>query len=87
MAEISPWLTEERRRWAEGGESLEGAGCWSPLFPARLDELWLAAVATVKRIEAALVHRSFNGELEVLEVQYDNGHFRGLKCLDGTHEG
>ncbi|WP_230470007.1 HesA/MoeB/ThiF family protein [Lujinxingia vulgaris] len=69
--EIGPWLEGERASWSAVGETLEGAGCWSPLFPARSDDVWLAAVATVKHLE-----RATNGEskcgLDVLE-QYDEG--------------
>lgn len=45
---MQPWLAEESAAWAEHGELLEGAGCWSPLFPARYDDVLLAASACVK---------------------------------------
>lgn len=63
---VRPWLKRERAHWTEAGETLEGAGCWSPLFPARSDDVWLAAVATIKHLE-----RTAGGEarpgLQVME--------------------
>jgi len=48
---ITPWLKKTRTEWMEKGETLEGVGCWSPLWPARSDDIWLASVATVKYLE------------------------------------
>jgi hypothetical protein len=65
-AAIRPWLIAERSRWKAVGETLEGTGCWSPLFPARCDDVWLAAVATVKYIERVIEAKASDG-LVVLE--------------------
>ncbi len=51
QASVDPWLTAERREWSADGETLEGAGCWSPLFPARSDDVWLAAATVTKYLE------------------------------------
>ena len=60
LSEIVPWVEEERSEWSVAGETLEGAGCWSPLFPARSDDVWLAAIATVKHLE-----RSIDGTTQI----------------------
>ncbi|MCB9741769.1 MAG: ThiF family adenylyltransferase [Alphaproteobacteria bacterium] len=86
FSEMAPWLSRERELWANDGETLEGAGCWSPLFPARLDDLWLAAVATVKRVESVMVERCFAPELEVLGLQVPSGRFQGLAPLEEPNE-
>lgn len=86
FSEMSPWLSREREMWAADGETLEGAGCWSPLFPARLDDLWLAAVATVKRVESVMVERCFAPELEVLGMQFPGGRFQGLAPVEEPNE-
>jgi len=86
FSEMSPWLSRERELWANDGDTLEGAGCWSPLFPARLDDLWLAAVATVKRVEAVMVERCFAPELKVLGVQSSGGRFQGLAPVEEPNE-
>lgn len=54
-AQMEPWLKEEHGKWSAAGETLEGAGCWSPLFPARSDDIWLAAVTAVKFLERVVV--------------------------------
>jgi len=36
---------------------LEGAGCWSPLFPARHDDVVLAAATCAKELEALVAQR------------------------------
>jgi hypothetical protein len=63
---VKPWLNVERLEWSTAGESLEGAGCWSPLFPARCDDVWLGAVATVKYLER-IVQGAWLNEIRVLE--------------------
>ena len=54
LAGVAPWIEEERSEWSAAGETLEGAGCWSPLFPARSDDVWLAAVSTMKHLERSM---------------------------------
>jgi hypothetical protein len=81
---MRPWLDEERSQWTDAGETLEGAGCWSPLFPARSDDVWLAAVTTVKHME-----RAFGGEfpdgLRVLEQRADGVvGFQPVEFEEGT---
>ena len=80
LAEVRPWIEAERGIWRDNGETLEGAGCWSPLFPARIDDVWLAAVATVKHLERmAAAESATHARLWVLE-QMDVG--AGFRYLD-----
>jgi hypothetical protein len=74
---LAPLLEEERVLWSERGEILEGAGCWSPLFPARFDDLLLAASSCVKVIEGFAAEGSVESRLIVFEQTSDNG-FAGL---------
>jgi molybdopterin/thiamine biosynthesis adenylyltransferase len=67
---VQPWLAKERSLWTAMGETLEGAGCWSPLFPARSDDVWLAAVTTVKYLERSIKGSVCEG-LRVLEQPSD----------------
>ena len=82
--EIEPWLERERFAWAEAGEILEGAGCWSPLFPARLDDLWMAAVSVVKVTEARWQNRTVDARLDVFEGQCDECGLSGFVRLEGV---
>lgn len=69
-AAMRPWLDQERSEWSKAGETLEGAGCWSPLFPARCDDVWLGAIATVKYIES-MFQGNWASALRVLEQSSD----------------
>lgn len=69
-AAVKPWLDAERLQWSMAGETLEGAGCWSPLFPARYDDVWLSAVATVKHLDSSALGK-WNNKLRVLEQSSD----------------
>lgn len=71
-AAVKPWLAAERSQWSAAGETLEGAGCWSPLFPARCDDVWLGAVTTAKYLES-VVKGTWAKELRVLEQSLDEG--------------
>lgn len=77
---MKPWLAAERSQWLEAGETLEGAGCWSPLFPARCDDVWLGAVATVKYLESSS-QGTWTKELRVLEQSFDEGA-TGYRVVD-----
>jgi len=77
---VRPWLAAERSQWTTKGETLEGAGCWSPLFPARYDDVWLAAVAIVRYLESALRDESLDG-LRVLEQRW-NDRAAGFQAVE-----
>ncbi|PKO03507.1 MAG: hypothetical protein CVU43_02470 [Chloroflexi bacterium HGW-Chloroflexi-5] len=78
LKNLSPFIQEEQSSWAGEGETLEGAGCWSPLFPARLDDLFLSASATIKILEELVEKKIFETSLIILE-QISNSEFSGLK--------
>jgi hypothetical protein len=77
-AKLDPLLEEERALWSERGETLEGAGCWSPLFPARFDDLLLTAASCVKVIEEFAGEAYVEARLIVFEQTSGNG-FTGLR--------
>jgi len=78
---IEPLLQEERALWSESGETLEGAGCWSPLFPARMDDLLLAASSTIKFLEEMAEKCEPETRLVTFEQIIGDG-FLGLKRSD-----
>lgn len=77
---VRPWLDAERSQWSTAGETLEGAGCWSPLFPARCDDVWLGAVATAKYLESMAKGDWVKG-LRVLEQLSDEG-IAGFRAVE-----
>lgn len=76
---VAPLLNQEEGAWATVDETLEGAGCWSPLFPARLDDIWLAAIATVKTIEEFAMDGLTRPRLVVFENNQTGAQFTGLR--------
>lgn len=50
---VNPWLAHERAtRPADVDLPREGIGCWSAVFPARADDVWLLAATGVKWLES-----------------------------------
>lgn len=78
---INPLLLVEKALWIERGETIEGAGCWSPLFPARLDDILLAASSCTKTIEEMIEKKEIGTKLITFEQISDQG-FLGLKRID-----
>lgn len=68
FSSVEPWLVKERRDWAQAEERIEGAGCYSPLFPARADDVAAGAVAVVKFSEEAIEASHDEDELVVLRA-------------------
>ncbi len=75
---LEPFLNEERKLWVEDGETLEGPGCWSPLFPARFDDLLLSATACIKIVEECLINFNPDTQLIVFEQTFSDGIFTGF---------
>ena len=79
MATVRPWL--ERELDESDGTELprEGIGCWHPLFPARIDDIWLMASAAIKLVEGAAESPPEIPTLKVLEQVYEGDQFTGLR--------
>lgn len=48
---ISPYTKADLRDLDENSLPRDGIGCWHPTFPARSDDIWIAAAVSVKNIE------------------------------------
>jgi len=75
---VRPWLEHEAKTWAESDEVLEGAGCWSPLFPARQDDVVLAAVTCVKELETLVAKRPPSSRFRVFAQSSSDDGFQGF---------
>ena len=84
---ILPWMDKEKRHFAESEEILEGAGCWSPLFPARYDDVLLAAATSIKEIESRAGTPPPSPLLVVYEQKFTDNIFTGYGRTDGTEPG
>jgi hypothetical protein len=75
---VRPWLDHESKEWGGSDEVLEGAGCWSPLFPARYEDILLAAAVCVKELEALVVKRPIEPRFRVFAQTSADDGFQGF---------
>ena len=76
---IRPWLEIELGEH-EGEEfPRERIGCWHPVFPARVDDVWMTASIAVKHIESYVVAPLEQAELVVFEQHYEDGLWTGVQ--------
>ena len=64
-----------------------GIGCWHPTFPARSDDVWLAAATAVKAIENYIITESEKTLSIVYEQKGNNGLFEGYMLVDKKEDG
>lgn len=75
---VRPWLEDETKTWADSGEVFEGAGCWSPLFPARCDDVALAAAICVKELETLIAKRPPTSRFRAFAQSSSDYGFQGF---------
>jgi hypothetical protein len=75
---VRPWLDYEVHAWDNNDEVLEGAGCWSPLFPARHDDVVLAAAICVKELEALIAKKPVAPRFRVFTQSTSDDGFQGF---------
>lgn len=64
----------------------DGIGCWHPLFPARTDDMWLAACTTVKVLESFVERVAEKGISLIYAVDNENELFSGLRLIEKKYE-
>ncbi|HEX5750690.1 MAG TPA: ThiF family adenylyltransferase [Archangium sp.] len=75
--QAASWLQREHEELRRTALPREGLGCWHPVFPARADDVALAAAIAVKALVRATATRPA-ARLDVYERQEDDGCFRGV---------
>lgn len=60
----------------------EGLGCWHPLFPARSEDIWLAAGTVTKLIEHFFVAQNLSSLTTIYEQRTSNGLFEGYQTVE-----
>jgi len=79
---FDPWLQDEATSWAREPEFSEGAGCWSPLMPARHDDITMAACVCLKFLEATVTTPRACPRLLVFEQQTDDLGYSGFSRIE-----
>ncbi len=60
-----------------------GPGCWHPLFPARIDDIWMLAATAIKYLEQITENGLLDSKLVVFEQLFENGEFLGVRRIEG----
>ena len=81
---VGPWIIKEREENSGTELPWEGIGCWHPLFPARVDDIWMMASAAIKIIEANLESLAGEPVLSVIEQINEDGRFAGLRTVHAS---
>lgn len=76
---IKGWLELERPEYIDDGFPREGIGCWHPVFPARVDDIWMLSSAAIKELEQTILDPPKTPQLVIFEQAYKNGDFVGIK--------
>lgn len=70
---LQPWITLEKSENQNVVFPREGIGCYHPLFPARLDDIWTMAGLAIKEMEAWWPNNLGSSIFAVYEQQQLNG--------------
>ncbi|MDD2229036.1 MAG: ThiF family adenylyltransferase [Candidatus Cloacimonetes bacterium] len=73
------WKEIEALEWQSDGETIEGAGCWSPLFPARYDDIVIAGSICVKLLEKLVTYNCQLSQFMVFERLIESDICTGYK--------
>lgn len=83
---ITPYLQEERSLYDDYKLPRNGIGCWHPTFPARSDDIYLAATTAVKMIEKFVVNLSNKNLSLIYEQKETEFLFGGYQVVDKCEE-
>jgi hypothetical protein len=78
---IAPWLKRDLDEMGHRKLPREGIGCWHPVFPARIDDIWLLASAAVKQVQTFLKTPFLHPILVTYEQKYENDVFIGINSV------
>lgn len=84
---ISPYIQSERNLFDDYNLPRNGIGCWHPTFPARSDDVWMAAATAVKAIENYIITKSEKTLSIVYEQRENDGIFEGYILVDKKEDG
>jgi len=78
---FEPWLKREIEEYTGLELPREGIGCWHPVFPARVDDIWMLASVAIKYIESVMTGSPTRPGLTVFEQQYEDDMFTGIRRI------
>lgn len=75
---MQPWLLLERQENENAKLPKDGIGCYNPLFPARLDDVWIMASIALKEIEKWRLDPLHKNLFIVFEQNNDQDMYQGV---------
>ena len=60
----------------------DGIGCWHPLFPARADDMWMAACTSLKTLETFFADTEHKTLATIFESKKVGGIFAGYQPVE-----
>lgn len=78
---MEEWLKKERAIMSDIEIPRTGIGCWHPAFPARIDDMWLAASTALKYFESRIGIEADSMRLAVFEQIEKGGSFCGIRLV------
>lgn len=78
LEKINKYIQMDIEEYKDKELPREGIGCWHPLFPARADDIWLAASTATKVMEHYICNLPDEPKIEIYEQRYSNNEFIGF---------
>lgn len=83
---IQEWLQKDKDEFGNIQLPRTGTGCWHPAFPARADDMWLAASITLKYFEKNLNIDSNSIKFAVFQQNDNKGTYSGIELVSEKQE-
>lgn len=78
---IAPFIEADLQKVDEKILPRDGIGCWHPTFPARSDDIWMAASITVKNIEKYISEEQ-SKQISFIYEQQEQDYYEGYNLID-----
>jgi hypothetical protein len=78
---ILPYTKYDLENIDENSLPRDGIGCWHPTFPARSDDIWLAASIVVKNIEKYICNEQTK-QISLIYEQQEYDYYEGFSLID-----
>lgn len=79
---VRPYIESDNASLIFNDLPRDGIGCWHPTFPARSDDIWLAASTVTKTFEKYVVENTLENVTIVYEQKANDGVFEGYKVVE-----
>lgn len=78
---ISPYTEADLKEIDENSLPRDGIGCWHPTFPARSDDVWMAASIAVKNIEK-YISKEETKQVSLIYKQQESDYYEDYSLID-----